>query len=258
MNIYLYDGSFEGLLSAVFDAYTRKVFPDILHTEQSLPPLLAADLHTVRTSPEKSGRVHAGLVKKLSHNTLNGLMYAWLSEELGIDTALFRHMRKVFDSPTSMEGKLTDPDVAAVLHAARLTNRELHSMLGFARFQKTAQGVYFAGIAPRHNVLLLMLPHFSERFADQQWILYDTRRNYGIFFENGRFQEVFLDEVAADRDFSRTGRLPEELLAENELLFQKLWQAYFDSTAVRERDNPRLHTRCLPRRYWTHLTEKQR
>ena len=30
MNVYLYDKTFDGLLTAVFDAYFRKTFPDAL------------------------------------------------------------------------------------------------------------------------------------------------------------------------------------------------------------------------------------
>ena len=258
MNIYVYDKTFEGLLSAVFDAYTRKSFPGALYGDDNLPPLMAGAVYRVATGRDKSERVYAGLARKLSQNALDSLTYAWLSEEPGVDGALFRYIRKVFDLPTSIETMLTDSDVAAVTRAARLTNSELHHLLGFARFQKTAQGVYFAGIAPRYNVLALMLPHFAERFADQQWILYDTKRRYGIFFEQGEFKEISLDDALADDVLLTTGRLPEELLADNELLFQTLWKSYFDATAIKERTNPRLQSRCMPRRYWGHLTEKQR
>ena len=33
MNVYLYDKTFDGLLTAVFDAYFRKTFPDALLSE---------------------------------------------------------------------------------------------------------------------------------------------------------------------------------------------------------------------------------
>ena len=38
MNVYLYDKTFDGLLTAVFDAYFRKTFPDaVSYTHLTLP-----------------------------------------------------------------------------------------------------------------------------------------------------------------------------------------------------------------------------
>lgn len=49
MNVYLYDKTFDGLLTAVFDAYFRKTFPDALLSEGDALPLFCDDLHTVVT-----------------------------------------------------------------------------------------------------------------------------------------------------------------------------------------------------------------
>ena len=40
MNIYIYDKTFDGLLTAVFDAYFRKTFPDELLSEVSITPAM--------------------------------------------------------------------------------------------------------------------------------------------------------------------------------------------------------------------------
>ena len=39
--------------------------------------------------------------------------------------------------------------------------------------------------------------------------------------------------------------------------FTRLWQDYYDSIAIKERENPRLLRRCLPVRYWKNLPERQ-
>ena len=72
MNVYLYDKTFDGLLTAVFDAYFRKTFPDALLSEGDTLPLFCDDLHTVVTDEEKAARVWRGLQKKVSSS-------AWLS-----------------------------------------------------------------------------------------------------------------------------------------------------------------------------------
>ena len=67
MNIYIYDKTFDGLLTAVFDAYFRKTFPDELLSEGDALPLFYDELHTVVTDDGNLGiylRKMAGNLKK--------------------------------------------------------------------------------------------------------------------------------------------------------------------------------------------------
>jgi len=80
MLIFTYDKSFDGLLSAVFEAYSRKQFPDILLEEGASLPLFYHEVISIVSDPEKSGRVWKGLKKKLDELALKQLMACWLSE----------------------------------------------------------------------------------------------------------------------------------------------------------------------------------
>jgi probable DNA metabolism protein len=151
-----------------------------------------------------------------------------------------------------MEGDLVDPDIFALRLAANKVAGEAHLLRGMARFQKTAQGVYFSAIGPKHNCLTLLLPHFTDRFSDQQWLLYDVRRGYGTFFDGKDRLDAFVSE-----EDHRGGKLRDDLLAEDERLFQSLWKGYFKAVSIKERVNPKLQRRCMPRRFWPYLTEKQ-
>ena len=257
MQVFSYDKSFEGLLCAVFDAYARRSFPDALIPCGDIPPLCAAAEHKVGFSAEKAGRVASGLAKMLSPKALRGLMLAWLSEEQGADMAIFRYIRKAFDARRSPEHDLADPAVLALVRLAKKTQEEAHRLEGFVRFQKNAEGVYFAALSPRHDVLRLLLAHFAERFANERWALYDLKRQYGFYHEKGSIREVFLEEEAAQELVRNRGRLDESLLAEDEVLLREMWKGYFRATAIPERRNPRLQRRCMPSRYWAYLTEMQ-
>jgi probable DNA metabolism protein len=252
MHIFYYDKSFDGLLSAVFDAYARKHFPDRLLAEGETVPLLAGASHRVESGAEKALRVHKGLREKLSRRALGMVHLAWLSEEPGGDDLIFRYIRKVIDAQQCMETDLADPDVFALRRTANKVACEARLLRGMTRFQKTAQGVYFAAIGPKHNCLTLLLPHFMDRFHDQLWSLYDVKRGYGTFFDGNDCHEVFLPE-----EEHTGGRLRDELLAEDEKLFQSLWKGYFNALSIKERVNPKLQRRCMPRRFWPYLTEKQ-
>ena len=77
MIIYLFDNTFEGLLTSVFDAYSRRIFPDVLLAEGEPLPLFYDESFTVISDEEKSGRVWRGLEKKLSSSALSCLAQCW-------------------------------------------------------------------------------------------------------------------------------------------------------------------------------------
>ncbi len=252
MLAFRFDGTFEGLLSAVFDAYTRKEFPGILLNPGEIPPLTVAATRSVVTSRPKADRVFAGLRERLSRTGTNSVLLAFLSGEDDAATLLFRYMHKVFDAPrgTSVEADFSDAAILAVDQMAQKVYTEFHHLLGFARFQKTAGGIYFSAMSPKYNVLSLLLPHFRDRFSSHPWIIYDARRGFGYFHEKGVISEMTLDKESLEG-----GTLPSRLLAPDELAFRKMWDGYLAAATIRERMNPQLQARCLPRRYWPFMGE---
>lgn len=253
MRVFRYDKTFEGLLTAVFYAYTRRQFPDVLIGENDPLPLFADEPFTVCTDTAHAERVWKGLERKVrQRELLSALTAAWLSELPDADTLIFRYIRKIFDYPENFAYNLGDADVLRLNQIWRKVNRESSYVIQFLRFQKTADGIYFAALAPLYDVLPLTLPHLTDRFADQLWLLYDIKRGYGYFYDGKKPEEVrFADPPEA----LRTGKLSAEQMAEGEKDFQQLWQTYFQATAIRERLNPRLQRQNLPARFWPYLVE---
>jgi len=132
--------------------------------------------------------------------------------------------------------------------------REAQRILMFVRFQKTADEIYYASFDPKYNVLPLVINHFEKRFADQKWLIYDTRRNYGFYYNLKDTTEVTFTESLTD---PVTGKIDTSIMDKDEQLFQELWKGYFSSICIKERLNPKLHRQLLPKRFWKYLTEKQ-
>ena len=132
---------------------------------------------------------------------------------------------------------------------------ERERVLQFLRFQKAVDGTYFAAIEPMYNVLSLVVSHFQDRFADQKWLIYDLKREYGYYYDLSTVTEVRFEEKESHL---LTGMLSEDLMMHDEKLFQQMWKEYFKSIAIKERINPRLHRQHLPVRFWKYLTEKQK
>lgn len=254
MTLFRYDHTFEGLLTALFDAYQRKTFPDALLCIQDPLPLFYDELHEVITDTEKAERVWKALKKKLSRTALATLTCCWLSELPDVPYLLLRFMKKVIDSPISIETNFTDPDILAVAQYGKKVRDEKHRVIQFMRFQKTSEGIYYGIMDPIYNVFPLVIGHFSDRFNDQQWLIYDSRRRYGYYYNSKELEEItFTGPIQLDLT---TGKLNDDLLDKDEKLFQTLWKSYFKSICIKERLNPAKHKKDMPVRYWKYLTEK--
>ena len=254
MIIFIYDKTFEGLLTAVFDAYVRHSFPDVLLAKDEPLPLFYDEVVTIYTDDTKADRVWKGLRKKISEMSLSILTVSWLSELPEVDMLLFRYIRKAIDAPNTIEFNLGDPDVLSVSKIwKKVSNERLH-IIQFLRFQKAADGTFFAAVEPLYNVLPLVIPYLQDRFADQKWLFYDLKREYGYYYDLKEVSEVRFEEKQAHL---LSGFLSEDLMDENEKLFQRLWKEYFKTIAIKERVNPRLHRQNMPARFWKYMTEKQ-
>ncbi|MBD8388324.1 TIGR03915 family putative DNA repair protein [Dysgonomonas sp. BGC7] len=253
MIVFFYDKTFEGLLTAVFDAYSRKVFPDKLLGEEDIPPLFMQESYTVITQEDRSARVWAALEKKMSKLACNMLSYAWLSEEEGSDELLFRYIRKTIDSKISIETNFADDDVLKLHQLAKRVAHEAQYLRQFVRFQKAADDIFFSPVSPRYNALPIAIEHFKDRFADQKWVIYDIKRRYGYYYDLHTMVEMTLDSD----EHLLGGKLDENLMAEDEKMFQELWKGYFKSMTIKERINLKLQRQHMPKRFWKYLTEKQ-
>ncbi len=254
MIIFVYDKTFEGLLTAVFDAYSRRTFPDLLLAEGEPFPLFYDEAIRIYTDDRKAGRVWKGLEKKISQSSLSGLTVTWLSELPEVDLLLFRYIRKAIDAPATIEFNLGDPDILETAKIWKKVNNERLRVMQFFRFQKAADGTYFAAIKPIYNVLPLVLPYAQDRFADQQWLIYDLKREYGYYYDLNDTIEVRFEEKDSHL---LTGLLSEDIMDKDEKLFQSMWKEYFKSIAIKERLNPRLHRQHMPARFWKYMPEKR-
>jgi probable DNA metabolism protein len=252
--ILVYDGTFEGYLTVVFECYSRKLEPINISSEKNLQETMFVEKEFINTNVANSDRVWKGLQKKLS-TELNQLPYsAWLSNETSIEMALLHFIRMAFESPIPIEGNFGDMDVLMVRKAARRVMKEAMRMLQFIRFQRTLDDIYFSAISPDYDVMPMTLKHLKERFADQLWVVYDLKRDYGFFYNEQTIEEITLNEKSFN---TKNGEVPLNLLQEDEPFYQTAWKGYCKNITIRERLNLKLQKQHMPKRYWKFLPEKK-
>ncbi|RZJ97958.1 MAG: DUF4130 domain-containing protein, partial [Flavobacterium sp.] len=130
-----YDGTFEGLLSAVFEIYEYKLSQPSIVQSLNLNGSLFGQTHDVITHRDKSNRVYKKLKDKLTPNGLSQLYKTFLSEHKDIENVIFRYIAYTLASKASVENNFSNADVLLVQQTSRKVHREKHRMEAFVRFQ---------------------------------------------------------------------------------------------------------------------------
>lgn len=250
MTIIQYDGSWHGLVTAIFEVYEYK-FPDtkIVRNTEFRQESLFGNYHQVFTNEAKVTRVKNGVVKKMGAKSWQELYLAYLSEMDGVDDLILRVVQYYIGATNKVSGNYAHEDVLRLKQINKSVSRERHRFKAFVRFKQLQDGLYFAKIEPDFNVLPLIIKHFKDRYADQSWLIYDIKRGYGVLYDQSSVTEVQFDELPTDQQV----RLFSD---EQEPLYDDLWRRYFRSTNITERKNTKLHLQHVPRRYWKYLNEK--
>ena len=243
MSTYVYDGSFDGLLSVIFEAYRRRRPP----TRIVRGPLEQAGFFEeaieVLTEEAKAARVENGLRRASEPEAYERCYHAFRADAADVELTLFRYAQVVFTPPDLAEAEAWLAPVLEVERLAKRVHHEIHRMHAFVRFEETEGGLYVARVAPTADVLDLAAPHFEKRYPSMRWLIADERRRYAMHYDGHVLRRVDV--------------VPERARAEDEADYQKLWRGYFRAVTIAERRNLKRQARHMPRRYWRYLTEKR-
>ena len=246
-----YDGSFDGFLSCIFYAYEYKLSMVDIQPLTVNSNNLFNSVNDVITELPKSKRVWERFCEFTNKQVQTRILKTFLSEIKGVENTLFYFIKKVLEEKKDFSVDYGDSQVLKIQQVAKMVHREKHRMEAFIRFQKTKDAMYVATIEPDFNVIPLLIKHFESRYADQQWLIFDLKRNYGIYYNLHKVEMVSTDFFS-----TKNFKINPEHLATEEKDFQKLWSAYFESVNIKSRKNNKLHLQHIPKRYWKYLTEK--
>lgn len=250
MTYFLYDGSFEGLLTSIFEIYEYKLDKVSICKISTYEKGFFNKEIEVITQQEKSTRLQKGIIKMGSALDFSQIYRAFLSELNDVEDLILNYTQYLFTEKRSVAKDYANKYVLEISQIVKKIGREKHRMDAFVRFRLTKDNIYFATVAPDFNVLPLNEAHFRKRYADQKWCIYDLKRNYGIFYDLHKTEIISLDLPTNILSSS------EEFFKPEELHFQQLWKNYFKSTTISSRINKKLHQQHVPKRYWKYLSEK--
>lgn len=245
MICYIYDGSFEGLLTAIYEAYYRKDNPEeFIKNDEFFPTLLTKPVH-IHTNNEKADRVYNAIKDKISNEALKYIFYVFLSDLKNSSTLIYKYVRLGFKVGKDTDMHLYNEIVLSVHKITKNVINEYHRMLGFVRFKIINGDFYYAPIEPDHNILELITPHFVKRFITHKFIIHDRKRRAASIYDGRSWCiiELSINEGEELLKFSK------------DVLYENLWKEYFKSASIEHRKNSKLQKRNMPERYRKFMPE---
>lgn len=170
---FIYDGTLEGLLCAIFETYRQKLVPSEIVTEENLQLRLGQQPITIPTSPAIAQRVKDGVCRDCGRSTFGAIGAAFLSDDPDKGTAICSFVRYAMREKGNVLGQIAHPCVEPMVKLHRFVMNERHYMMQFLRFREMQGGVWFAACNPKANVVPILMDWFSARFNTQPFIIFD-------------------------------------------------------------------------------------
>ena len=252
---YLYDGSFEGLLTCVYHHYYSEKASGIFF-QGSYQSTMLRSYKVIDTEEEKAMRVYSAVAEKISPAALGRIYNVFLSSAEDKETKTLDYLVMGFKMGSGISLLHSHPVVLALQQIEKKVLFEVHRLSGLARFSvlsgnklgyggQEQQEILYCPLEPDHDVIELLADHFADRLKSEPFVLHDKRRGKAVFAFGGKW---YISAYSQD---------PLAQLSQAEKHWQNLWQEYFDTIAIEERTNPRCQKNFMPVRYWKNLTEFQ-
>ena len=238
---YRYDGTYEGFLCCVFEAYYAHEDPQTIVGPGEMATSLFSE-KIILTEADKAKRVERSIPAKISPAALSMLQYAFLTSLPRKELHMLRFLRQGYHHGAKILNMPGEPSVWRLTEAVRHLMKEAHLLLGFIRFS-VQQNVLVATIGPKNFVLPLIASHFLDRFPDEHIFIYDETHGAALLCRPHEFTIVPLDEFKAPP--------PDEA----ERKFRSLWHVFYDAAFIKPRHNEKCRMSQMPKRYWQYMTE---
>jgi len=187
--------------------------------------------------------VKNSIVTKIDPLALNKIYKLYLSNYKDKGILCYRYLKIAFKLGSNIHKYLHLDEVRELDLIDRRVSIESHRFEGFVRFKYINNSFLYSSIDPDNNILEIISPHFQRRFSNEYWIIHDIKREIASVYNkiSWEIKETDTKTYNSLKNYNDN--------------FQDLWKGYFKSTTIKERINPKLQKRQMPKRYWANLSE---
>ena len=130
-----------------------------------------------------------------------------------------------------------------VMELSRKVENERQKFYGFLRFRDAGE-VLVAEIEPKCNLVPLMMEHFTDRYPNENFIIYDVQRKIAAVHE--AYHNCAL---VAGADLQLENRYEDA--------FEMLWKQYVAAMEIKDRHNERCQNNLMQKWYRKYMFEHQ-
>ncbi|MBQ9513735.1 MAG: TIGR03915 family putative DNA repair protein [Clostridia bacterium] len=245
MTIFNVKKGIDGILSALFVAFTERIIPDEI-TPKCQPFQLRLENEIINIGEidkHDTDRVKNALFNYAGNSIIRYMNIVLTSDRIDIYTVVFRYAYKILQKRRDISDMLADEDVMEFRYEFNKINFEKHRIEGFLRFNETVNGVLYAPFSPDNNIIELVAPHFLSRLPRQPFIIHDVKRKRIAISDGFHLRYDITDKTAVLN------------LSKNEKDLLSLWKKYFKSVNVKERKNTAQQDNFMPNRYRKYMPE---
>lgn len=237
------------MLTCIYDAWGSKLgHANVsLMLEPVTEPELFTDYIHVAPDEEKAQKVIRSVREKLSNECYKWLYYISCSEETDKLDIMYRYLVKAFHTGPCILNMLQDRTISRAMEINRKVGNEAHLSREFMRFSSVDNQVYVAHFSPKADVLVMVAPYFCDRMPSEYWVIIDATRQLAAVHPKN--SDYYLRELTDEEinEIKKAADTHDEFIA--------LWKTYFESIAIKERENYKCQRSHFPLWMRKHVTE---
>lgn len=240
--VYLCEDSPEGILTAIYDAWTGRYG----HSHNYIQLYSSGEINMfyeyieTKTDLAKAQSIATSIKRKISMDFYNIVEECLMSDEKTRADDIYRLIILGFAVGSSATSYLAYPAIQRIMKIEKNVWNEYHHYLGFLRFEELQDGTLFAKFRPHNNIISKVIPHFADRFPEENVMITDVSRHILAISKHGK-----IGYAITDIDFENIS-LP---TSDNENLLKELWHNFIVSIEVKERRNLELQRQNMPLRF---------
>ncbi|PKM69385.1 MAG: hypothetical protein CVU93_03345, partial [Firmicutes bacterium HGW-Firmicutes-18] len=180
---YLYDGSFNGLLTCLYEHYHSQKAENIY--EAFYYQVSMTNQHRIINPDDvKAKKVSEAIERLISKKALEFIYYVSLSNDRNKGNVILNFIVYGFKEKKDITSFYEHPCVYPVCRIYKQVTVEIHRFLGLLRFSEL-EGVLYAQYKPDHNITEIIVGHFSDRLKNERFIIFDEGRKIAAIYFQG-------------------------------------------------------------------------
>ena len=213
MTVYVCEDCADGIFCGVYDAWASRLGHAnvALRVKEPADPELPAGCRAVKTDGGKAKKVADTIRRRMGEKSYEMIYRAALSDAPEKADCIYRvltvGLSRYTDSRTARHlfEELQDANAFRIFELSRKVQNGARRYEGFVRFRELKGGVLFSEIEAKSQVLPLIGEHFSGRFPNEHFLIFD--RHSGDCLVHAAQRKWFIWRDAGE-DLSEQAFLP--------------------------------------------------